>query len=654
MTRHLLAIAITLMLTATIIPALAPIARAGSYDGHDLAVAMLTNQSTLVSSSYWDRDTVGHRLSTVLASRGAMIPTEGTTFAWFSTGRADLTFATTNGLNPGNERGDWFVGGQYGTPRDEANLQMQLRVPHYMHFLYYDVQFYTVEYPDYIGTQYNDKLTISVNSPSQGLSTYLIDVNGGDFVLHANDPPLLGTGFNLYAQDGNPTGVDWLQTTPVVHGADAGATALVGREHPVSPDEVVTVTIDLFDAGDNQFNSGAFIDNMHFSGYAKAQIMARKTAVDLNGGLVQCGDIIEYDLTLSNIGTANQNNNPGHEFEDHIPRYSQYVPGSATCGSGTITYDATAKKVYWDGAIPSQSSVAISFQVTVNHSLINSTKISNQGTVYWDENEDGINEKSELTDDPAIDDLIDQDGDGDTGDDDPTVITVWSYAPPTTLIEDFADADDTVGGKALDSYCGQVWFETSQRDVTSNFEVASDYFFSTAQSFKTKLRASAGAQYWNYTLTSLNSELIAWSCWFTCGNSSEPADLTLDFKALGGVTIAKLKFEYVYVAGAIGSAAYQPRLSYQTASGWITLSSGSPNGYLYNGWYNLRVEKIDASTLSYRLVNHATGYISQATEPRQGPALSNLSQVVWTSNREPTVCPILFWDEHTLTLLPIS
>ena len=646
-----MAFLIVLLLGLSIIPLKV---QAGSYDGHDLAIAMLTDPSTLVSSTYWDKDTAGHRMSAVLTSRGSLIPTDGSTFAWFSTGRADLVVATSGGLDPGNERGDWFQGGQYGTPRDETNIQMQLQVPNYMHYLYYDVQFFTCEWPEYIGTQYNDKLTISVNSPSMGTSSYIIDVNGGDFILHANDPPLLGTGYNLYAQSGNPDGVDWLQTTPVTNGADAGATALVSRQHPVSPGEIVTVTVDLSDIGDNQFDSSAFIDNMHFSGYAKAQIMARKTAVDLNGGLVQCGDVIEYDITLSNIGTANQNNNPGHEFEDFIPAHVQYVAGSATAGSGTITYDSGTNKVCWDGSIPAQSSVALKFRITIDNGLVNATKISNQGVVHWDENEDGINEKNELTDDPNINDGIDQDGDGETGDDDPTILTVWSYQPPTTLTETFADFDDTVGGKAMDSYQGQVWFETSAQDGTSNFEVAPIYYYMTAQSFKTKLRASAGPQYWNYSFTTLNSVPISWSCWFACGDSSEAADLYLNFKTSSGVDIVKIKIEYEYVSTALKSACYQARLSYYTSSGWVQLSSDFPGGYLNNGWYNLKVEKSGETSLKYTLMRAGQGVTDQITASLIGPAISNLAQVVWTSTKEPAVCPILFWDEHTLTLLPIS
>ena len=628
--------------------------KAGSYDGHDLAVAILANVSQLISSSYWDTDTVGHRQSLVASSRGSLIPTDGTSFILISTGRADLLVATSNGLNPGNERGNWFLGGQYGNPRDEANLQLQLLVPEYQHFLYYDVQFFTVEYPEYIGTQYNDQLTISVNSPSKGVSTYIINVNSGDFVFNARDAPLLGTGYNLFAQSDNPDGVDWLQTTPNTHGADAGATALVGREHPVSPGEVVTITFDLKDVGDNQFDSMAFLDNLHFSGYAKAQILARKTVTDLNGGLVQSEDTLQYDITLSNIGTANQNDNPGNEFEDFIPTNATYVPGSVTAGSGAVNYDSGTNKITWDGSINSQSSVALSFKVIVNDGVANSTKISNQGIVHWDENEDLINEKNELTDDPTINDGVDQDGDGETGDDDPTVVTVWAYEAPTELTEDFADADDIVGGKAMDSYQGQVWFDTSQRSGLCNFEVAPSYFFETPRSFKTKLRASGGIQYWNYSFVIFQCNPVAWECWFACGDSSEYADLNLTFKSASGTEITKINFKYIHVDNALLSSSYQIQLSYHTSSGWVQLSSTDPNGYLRNGWYRLRLEKAGDNTLTYSLEEKGRGIVDTSTDQVVASPFSSLARVEWRSTQEPVVCPIFFWDEHTVELLPIS
>jgi len=79
-------------------------ASAGSYNGEDLALAILENSSTLVSSSYSDTDESGCSQSTVLSSLGIMQPTHGSTFALFSTGVAGYNPITLDEQNPGDER----------------------------------------------------------------------------------------------------------------------------------------------------------------------------------------------------------------------------------------------------------------------------------------------------------------------------------------------------------------------------------------------------------------------------------------------------------------------------------------------------------------------------------------------------------------------
>src|SRR4030042_3476309 len=86
-----------------------------SYNGLDLALAMLENQSTLVSSTYTDMDQYGHSQSIVLSSLGVMQPTHGSTFALLSTGVAGTPIVTTGETSPGDERGTWFKN-QNGNP----------------------------------------------------------------------------------------------------------------------------------------------------------------------------------------------------------------------------------------------------------------------------------------------------------------------------------------------------------------------------------------------------------------------------------------------------------------------------------------------------------------------------------------------------------
>jgi len=619
-------IMLLLILSGSVIIFPLELVTAGSYDGYDLATAILSDLSVLVSSNYSDRDNQGCRQRTVLSSLGTLVPTNGSTFALLSTGMAGADPVTTDALNPGSERGTWFKN-KYGQPRDEAILTLILEVPDGMHYLYYDVQFLSAEYPEYVGSQYNDELTVTVDSPSKGISEYNINVNSGDFILDSIDIP--GTGFDIFAQSGNPMLVDWVDTTPRIPGADAGATALVTREHPVSPHEQVTIIFNIKDIGDSQFDSAAFIDNLMFSGYAKTKIITRKTVEDLNGEIPEPGDILEYSITISNIGDADQSDNPDNEFEDFIPDNTTYVPGFASASSGLITYDGGENKITWNGAIAAESSIALSFRVTVNPALPNGVEISNQGTVYWDSNENGTNDATELTDDPTVDDGIDQDGDGETEDDDPTIVVVSSYEPPSTLTEDFSD--DTPGGNATQTYYKYMWFKTTDAIVGSNFEVASSYHYSTVRSFKTKLRSSGSPQHWEYNLSAFNMEIEWWEVWFACGNASEASDLFLEFKDDNGNDVAKIKFEYDQ-KGTDPLTDYVIKLYYWSPfNGWNRLYSDYSWGYLYNGWYKLRIESIDPDDINYSLFRTGKGLVDYTIDGQLSSPFSNLESIEWSN-----------------------
>ena len=628
---------------------IAPI-RAGSYNGQDLAYAILTNQSTLIDSSYEDSDQEGHRQAIVLSSLGTMEPTDGLTFALFSTGIAGYVPVTTNEENPGDERGTWFKN-KYGFPRDYSELTMTLQVPLYMHYLYYDVQFFSAEYPEYVGTKYNDKLTISVNSPTEGISLYELSVNSGYFVLDAND--ITGTGFDIFAQSGNPSEVDLVDTTPRSPGADAGASDIIpigGVMHPVSPGEQIIVTIKIEDSGDSMFDSAAFVDNLRFSGFAQTNIIARKSFVDINGGEVECNDTLKYRITISNTGTADQSNNPENEFEDFIPENTTYVSSSAYSEYGTISYDSVENKIIWNGVIPAETSRVLEFKVTVNDSLPNGYVISNQGTVYWDSDEDGTNDATELTDDIYTDDDIDLDGDGETDDDDPTIAIVYSFDNPSFVTEDFSD--DIPFEQATQLYLSREWFETIDNGTWgSRFEVAPIYYYSTSQSFKIQLRKSDGAQYWDYNLSSLDADMIWWEIWFACGDTSEDYELYLNLKNEYDQDIAKIRLDYINKSSKPMNWTLE-LFYWSPTNGWNRLASDFKGGYLGNSWYKLRIEKNGESYINYSLSRPIRENVDFATAGQLAAPFSNFARAEWisTTNPDPAVCPMFFFDEHKIGL----
>jgi uncharacterized repeat protein (TIGR01451 family) len=657
--KQIEAVAITAtLLFALIITIPTKQVQAEAYTGEDLALAILENQSTYISSIYSDTDPSGNSQSIILSSLGTMSPTDGSTFALFSTGVAGANPITTNELNPGDERGNWFSGGQYGYPRDEVELEMTLHVPDFMHYVYYDVQFLSTEYPEYIGSQYNDKLTITVDSPSMGSSEFLFDVKSGYFVLDSDG--LVGTGFDVYAISGYPNGVDWIGTSYQANGADAGASDLVpigGVLHPISPNENITVTINMIDVGDNQFDSATFIDNLMFSGYAKTNIIARKTAQDINGGAVEINDTIRYTVTISNTGSAVQHDNSGDEFEDVIPNNATYVSDSASSTSGNIAYSSQYNKITWNGEIQAESSVSIFFDIKVNNSLTNGSLIRNQGTVHWDTNEDFINNADELTDDPYVDDGVDSDGDNETDDDDPTDLNVISFSPPDSVLEGFSD--DTAGEYASQAYLGREWFNTSMEDGESNFEVAAGYYNNTPQSFKIKLRQVGSPQYWYYNFSKIESIIQNWSISLKCGNATEESDLYLNFTNSAGSAFTRLKFEYVKAGNPPVDCLLKLYYWSPTLSNWIQISSDI-NGCLINNWYTIRFEKIDQNHIRFLLYKDNVGLVDIKEDetivnfvtPELGSTFSNLAYIEFKSNMNPIVCPMYFWDDHLIELIP--
>jgi hypothetical protein len=286
--------------------------------------------------------------------------------------------------------------------------------------------------------------------------------------------------------------------------------------------------------------------------------------------------------------------------------------------------------------------------------LSNGIPISNQGTVFWDSDESGTNDATELTDDPTTDDGIDLDGDGDTGDDDPTTIVTLTYVQTSMLNEDFSD--DLPGGNATQSYYTYNWFTTSKAEVGSNFEIVSSYHYSTAQSFKTQIRSSGDLHYWDYNLTNFNSEIEWWEIWFTCGNTSEAADLFLKFKDHNGFDIAKIKFEYMHMPeGADAPSDYVLNLYYSKPSGaWSPLYSEHEGGYLYNGWYKLRLEIDNTNYINYSLYQNNIGLVDSAQDSSLGSSFSQLTSIDWSSTKNPIACPIFFWDEHKIGIVSLS
>ena len=165
------------------------------------------------------------------------------------------------------------------------------------------------------------------------------------------------------------------------------------------------------------------------------------------------------------------------------------------------------------------------------------------------------------------------------------------------------------------------------------------------------MRQSGSPLYWNYSFVELDGDMIYWESWFSCGDASEQADLHLNFQNNNGQDIAKLKLEYVEQQETTSPLNWYLALYYYVSgSGWIKLNSDLSGGYLRNGWYKIRIEKNGENNINYILNKTGVGQIGFATASQLSAEFENLAQLKFESTKNPIVCPMIFWDEHTIGL----
>jgi uncharacterized repeat protein (TIGR01451 family) len=123
------------------------------------------------------------------------------------------------------------------------------------------------------------------------------------------------------------------------------------------------------------------------------------TATKSVSGTPTVGGTLTYRIVLTNSGTAAQGDNPGNELTDVLPADLALVSASAT--SGTAAANTGTNTATWNGAIAAGGSVTITITADIRSATTVGTTLSNQATVSYDSDGDGVNDATTLTDDPS-------------------------------------------------------------------------------------------------------------------------------------------------------------------------------------------------------------------------------------------------------------
>ncbi len=144
----------------------------------------------------------------------------------------------------------WGADPQGNQLYDLVNIEMDCVVPSYANSLGFSFYFFSREYPDYVGSVYNDTFQVHLTSAAwNGNIVFdgagnVISVNNALFTV-TNQALLLGTGFDCGYRGG---GTGWLTTIA-----------------PVVPDETIHLRFEIYDMSDGIYDSAVLVDDFYWS-----------------------------------------------------------------------------------------------------------------------------------------------------------------------------------------------------------------------------------------------------------------------------------------------------------------------------------------------------------------------------------------------------
>jgi len=268
---------------------------------HDLAVAMDIDPADLISATF-SVDKIAGAVAT--GSIGFLAPTEGDTFVMMSSGNAQpANFHLYDGwigtpddfLSVDNENpsGTGPLGGE---ANDLATLNLTLRAPDWAKSLSFNMRFMSEEYPEFVGSEYNDFFSCLLDGTNIAFDTEgnIINVNNNFF-----DPTLVpeGTVFD-------------------------GATILLTSKAPVTGGETFEANFIIGDISDSVWDTAVFLDNFRFS-----------------------TEEVEEPITVPTIWSSDS---LGNEKNTFTPTEAVYATVPAT-GEEVTFYIVTDQNVWSDG-----------------------------------------------------------------------------------------------------------------------------------------------------------------------------------------------------------------------------------------------------------------------------------------------------------------
>jgi hypothetical protein len=212
------------------------------------AAAALDVEGAEVTSSFFVEGPPNPGSAGVFSQAAGGLPTTGKDYLVMSTGYAGYVFDASQGggiFGVNSKRGNMIL--------DATTLRIDLDVPANVNCLIgFDFRFYSDEYPQYVGSRYNDAFIVELDK-----STWTVE--GQDITAPRNF---------AFDELGNPVTINsagpWTINEANAAGTSFnGATSLLRATTPVTPGKH-SLFLSIFDMGDDQLDSAVLVDGIKF------------------------------------------------------------------------------------------------------------------------------------------------------------------------------------------------------------------------------------------------------------------------------------------------------------------------------------------------------------------------------------------------------
>lgn len=282
-----------------------------STNAADLSGA-LSSQPGLVTGASFAVGPAGAGAAGTSTAAGVFFPTDATTFAVLTTGDVANADPPNSVPNKGTD-----LGTASRNVNDLTILKVDVNVPANANCIGFDFAFYSEEFPEFVGTQFND--------------AFLAELDTNDWTYDtATRTVTAPNNFAFDEQKRAMTVNTALASTQVTELQYDGSTQLIRARKQVTPG-AHSLYFTIYDAGDHIFDSAVFLDNLRAANIPAAQCQPGATRVDTDDD----GLLDEWETT-----------------------------GIDTNGDGTVELDLAAM-----GANPNHKDIFIELDSMPNHAI---------------------------------------------------------------------------------------------------------------------------------------------------------------------------------------------------------------------------------------------------------------------------------------------